>query len=195
MRHADGPFFFLPVETYHWTTYKETKREQGVKNNPFFSHHTNMVVEDVTVNILGQMLTVSDIANFTAHSMVSILFVLILKHHLWSLLGWTSPYNVAPRISFIAKVGNFCLYPLFFFGIGAPFHKLSLSEIKKMASKITKLKDFGDDWYEAPYTETMDLVNNGGYSPIGFASAHDFFLRRLVAKLRIVNHLKNTEVS
>jgi len=39
----------------------------------------------------------------------------------------------------------------------------------------------------------MELVNGGGYSPIGYASAHDFFLRRLVAKLRIVDHLKNTE--
>lgn len=41
----------------------------------------------------------------------------------------------------------------------------------------------------------MEMVNNGGYSPIGKAAAHDFFLRRLMAKLRLEDHLKSPSVS
>ncbi|GMH70898.1 hypothetical protein TL16_g05520 [Triparma laevis f. inornata] len=57
------------------------------------------------------------------------------------------------------------------------------------------LNDFGDTWYEAPYTETMEMVNEANYSPIGRAAANDFFLRRLIARLRLIDHLKKPENS
>lgn len=88
-------------------------------------------------------------------------------------------FGVPPRISLKARLGNLLLLPLSFFHISPVFKPLKLSSLKKAASKMTKgLNDFGDTWYEAPYTETMEMVNEANYSPIGRAAANDFFLRR-----------------
>jgi hypothetical protein len=135
------------------------------------------------------MLSASDMSSLMANVIVSFAFIMIIKNVFAPLFG--SKYATPPRVSLTAKIGNFLLYPLFYFKFSPTFHPLDLKELKSMASKATKLSDFGDDWYEAPYAQTMSLVNKGNYSPIGFASAHDFFLRRLIAKLRIVDNLKS----
>jgi hypothetical protein len=101
-----------------------------------------------------------------------------------------SRYSVPPRISLKGRLGNFLLAPLAFFRVSPVFKPLSLASLKKQASSATKgLGNFGDRWYEGPYAETMAMVNASAYSPIGRAAAHDFFLRRLVAKLRLNDHL------
>ena len=83
------------------------------------------------------------------------------------------------------------LAPWAFLNVG-PFAPLNLEKHKKLAIKAAKgLTDFGDDWYEEPFRQTMNMVNKSGYSPIGKASAHDFFLRRLVARLRLRNELSS----
>jgi len=100
-------------------------------------------------------------------------------------------YSVPPRVSWKGRLGNFLLAPLAFFQVTV-FKPLSLPALKKMASKATKgLTCFGDTWYEQPYMQTMAMVNESTYSPIGKAAAHDFFLRRLIAKLRLNDHLEN----
>jgi hypothetical protein len=99
-------------------------------------------------------------------------------------------FSVAPRISWKGSLGNFLLAPLAFFQISPVFKPLKLESLQRQASKATKgLKDFGDKWYEGPYRETMAMVNSSSYSPIGRAAAHDFFLRRLIARLRLNDHL------
>ncbi|GMH68720.1 hypothetical protein TrST_g4400 [Triparma strigata] len=105
-------------------------------------------------------------------------------------------FGVPPRISWKARLGNLLLSPLAYFQISPVFKPLSLKSLKKAATKMTKgLTDFGDTWYETPYTQTMEMVNTSTYSPIGKAAANDFFLRRLIARLRLIDHLKSPSIS
>lgn len=103
-------------------------------------------------------------------------------------------HMVRPRLSFAACMLNVALTPLAYFCVVPPFKPLSLRSLKSQASKAAKgLKNFGPGWYEKPYEQTMDMVNKANYSPIGRAAAHDFFLRRLVAKLRLEDEVREEE--
>ena len=98
---------------------------------------------------------------------------------------------VRPRLSLKARVLNLALTPLAYFRAAPPFKPLTLKSMKSQASWAAKgLSNFGPDWYEGPYEQTMEMVNKADYSPIGKAAAHDFFLRRLVAKLRLEDEVR-----
>ena len=91
---------------------------------------------------------------------------------------------------------NALLSPWALFNALEVLRPLNLERLKVLATRATKGLDcYGDPSYEPFYRETMRMVNESNYSPIGKAAAHDFFLRRLMSKLRLNDHLSDPGVS
>ena len=55
---------------------------------------------------------------------------------------------------------------------------MKLEQMKKIARKIAKYDDFEDHQFERPFDWTIKKIEGIGYSPLGYAAAKDFFIRR-----------------
>ena len=59
--------------------------------------------------------------------------------------------------------------------------------------KETNLSNFGDDWDETPYRETIDIVNKTNYSPVGKLLMYNFFLSQLKELLMMEDAFRKDE--
>ena len=98
-------------------------------------------------------------------------------------------YSVRPNISWKAYFLNIAMKPLQVFRIGKDFEAMSLERFKKIAKKIAKYDDFEDYEFEEPFKYVIRKTIDDGFSPLGYAAARDFFIRRLSVKLRVNKEL------
>jgi len=90
-----------------------------------------------------------------------------------------------PNITLALKIINTILRPLVYLQLSEKFQPLDLEKLKAQAMKETNLTNFGDDWDETPYKDTIDIVNANNYSPVGKLLMHKFFEKQLKELLLI----------
>ena len=83
--------------------------------------------------------------------------------------------STKPNITWIGWILNTILWPLFFLKPHAMFKPLNLQTLKLKAMEQSQLRDFGD-FDEQPYQETIDVVNEYNYTPLGRLLLHKFFV-------------------
>ena len=98
-----------------------------------------------------------------------------------------------PNTTFALKALNTVLRPFHTLKIGKKFQPLDLEDLKKEAMEKTKLTNFGPHWDEIPYLETINIVNQTNYSPVGKFLMYNYFLQQLKELLLIEETFSNDE--
>jgi len=83
------------------------------------------------------------------------------------------------------------LWPVFILQPREQFQPLDLDRLKKKATMETKLYDYGDDWDEGPYRDTIDVVNKNNYSPVGRLLLYKLFVSQLKELLLLQKAFKD----
>mmetsp|Transcript_6173 Transcript_6173/g.8167 ORF Transcript_6173/g.8167 Transcript_6173/m.8167 type:complete len:460 (+) Transcript_6173:437-1816(+) len=120
--------------------------------------------------------------------------VISFTHFLYVRAG-CNEYSSRPNISWKAWALNLALWPMQYFKLSKSYKPMKLEEMKKIATKIAKYDDFEDHQFERPFDWTIKKIEEIGYSPLGYAAAKDFFIRRLAVKLRVNKELKDPIMS
>ena len=105
-----------------------------------------------------------------------------------------NPYFASPRISTKAKFLNLLLWLPYQLGLHLgkdfDFKPLTLNAICAKAAKNAKLTDFGNDSFTKSYAYAIERINTARFSAIGHLGASDYLTRRMIARLRLNQHLK-----
>ena len=73
---------------------------------------------------------------------------------------------------------------------------MTMASLQREASKRAKLTDWGDDFegdafsFRDGYAFAVDLLNSATLTPFGQFGAFDYLMRRLYARLRVINAVK-----
>ena len=100
--------------------------------------------------------------------------------------------STKPNLTWIGWMLNIILWPFFILKPNDTFAPLNLDKLKTKAMKQSGLHDFGD-FDERPYRETIDVVNEYNYTPLGRMLLHIFFVDRLIIILQIQNACKENK--
>jgi hypothetical protein len=95
-----------------------------------------------------------------------------------------------PDVTFKARATNAALFPIALFQLLPAFKKYDIQDLKKIASKRTKIQDFGTNHFEPYFQLVINLIHNASFSYIGKFIGHDYLTRRLVARLRTLDLLR-----
>lgn len=101
------------------------------------------------------------------------------------------PFFQPPRLSTIGIIVNWVMTPLDFFRIGWEYKRpITLERLENLASKETKLFDFGDDWYRSKFDHCIAIINTYKITALGRKVMMNGIKNKLQSKLRLNARLK-----